>query len=74
MVRLLRCALCRRRQREPDLLVVARWRRLIARLRRLRRLQSYWAFLGQYLQYYPRALRLRLRQVWLPPSGIPPRR
>ena len=49
--------------------LVARWRRLVKKSRRIRRLQRYWGYLGQHLQGIDSSLRDRLRRLW--PTGRP---
>ncbi len=56
------CGCCRRRRdRELSQATLVRWIALIRHLRRLRRRQRFFAYLGHRLQDYPEGLRRRLR-------------
>ena len=45
-------AFCPRRAAMRELRAVQKWRHIIKRILRIRRLRSYFAFLGQYLRQY----------------------
>ena len=50
------------------------WQRLIRRSLRIRALQRLWHEIGEHLKTFSAEYRLRLRQIWLPPSGVRPTR
>jgi hypothetical protein len=54
--------------------ITARWVKLLTHAWRLRFRMSLWAFLGQFLDGYDTAFSFHLRTVYLPPSGIPPKK
>jgi hypothetical protein len=62
-----------RRGRDISERVLLLWVKLIRKQWHIRKLQRLWAEVGQWLQSQDAELRLRLRQIYLPPSGIRPR-